>query len=147
MLRTAREVYGEGQRPPLVKKAGRPPNMGGREVGALTAGLRVLRSAIVMAPAPGPARSRFQRAMLASLGSGTGWPNLLKEPFGRSGKMKLVKSAMLRRLSFPVRSAGQALAPQGSAGSVPIPPSSTDVQPSPSGSLAGSGGVGVGDAA
>jgi hypothetical protein len=99
--------------------------MGGRKW-AFDGRVESVRSAIVDGAGARAGEIRFQRAMLASLGSRTGWPNLLKEPFGRSGKVKLVKSAMLRRLLV----AGQVGRPGDWAPQVPrVPynPSSTDV--------------------
>src|SRR3989304_3398705 len=101
-------LYGDRGPPPppcpaTAKKAGCPPNIGRRAVGAATAGLSAFRSAMLMVIAPGPIDSRFQRSMLLSLGSGTGCPNLLNDPSPRVGNRKLLKSPMLSTLSLPVR--------------------------------------------
>src|SRR3972149_4285770 len=61
---------GKGQSPPFVKNAGCPPNIGGRDVGAATAGFSAFKSPMFIIPST----RRFQRSSFARPGSGTGWP-------------------------------------------------------------------------
>lgn len=85
-----------------MKNAGCPPNIGGREVGALTAGLSAFKSwmLIIVAGVCGDG-TKFHRAMAASVmvspSSSSGWPNVLKTPWpssGRLGARKLFRSWM-----------------------------------------------------